>query len=261
VCPRNAGSLRSRFGCPSVLLGLSEAEVFERMTTKIMLVDDHRIMREGIKRFLQNSTDLIVTGEADSGADCLRLCEVNKPDVVVMAIGLPDLSGIEVTAKLSRLRPEIKVLILSMYDDQYSVLAAIEAGARGFVLKRASDSGELRDAIHTVASGGFHLSPQVADNLFMRIRAGGPDSQANTPVMKMISARERQVFLLVAEGKTNKEIAVLLQLALHTVRSYRKSLMTKLEVHNVASLTRLALASGLVHRPTPVAETRKKWES
>jgi DNA-binding NarL/FixJ family response regulator len=228
------------------------------MSKKLIIVDDHAIMRDGIKAILRNSPEFTIAGEADNGADCLRLCEASKPDLVVMDIGLPDRDGIEITVELRRRYPATKVLILSMYDDEQSIFRAVQAGARGYVLKKASDSGDLRHALQTVASGGFYLSPCAADKLYGRIRAGGAEDQAESSFLERLSARERQVFRLIAEGKTSKEAAVVLQLGVQTVRSYRKTLMSKLEVHNVANLTQLALACGLVHHPGPVSETQKE---
>jgi len=219
-----------------------------------MLVDDHGIMRDGIKALLQRNPEFIIAGEVGSGEECLRVYNVHKPDLVVMDIGLPGLDGIDITAELKRRHPAAKVLILSMYDDDYTVFRAIQAGARGFALKRASDIGDLRDALQTVASGGFYLGSCVPDKLFGRIQASGAQNGANLPLLERLSARERQVFRLIAEGKTSKEVATFLNLTVQTIRSYRKTLMSKLEVHNVASITKLALACGLVNNPASASE-------
>jgi DNA-binding NarL/FixJ family response regulator len=164
--------------------------------------------------------------------------------MVLMDIGLPGLNGIEATTEILRHSPNTKILILSMYDDEHSVVGAIRSGARAFVLKKASDA-DLLDALRTVARGGSYLSPQVSDRLLNRIQRGDLDSKAVPSSLDKLSPRELQVLRLVAEGKTSKEIAVMLDLGLQTVRSYRKTMMKKLSVNNVAGLTQLALSAGI----------------
>ena len=220
------------------------------MPYSIVLVDDHKIMRDGIKAILERSEEFLVTGEAENGTEAVRLVKQDQPDLVLMDIGLPGLSGIEVTTEVRRHSPRTKVVILSMYDDEHSVISAIRSGARGFVLKKASDN-DLVDALRTVAKGGSYLSPQVSDRLLSRIQRGDVEEKPVPSVLEGLSPRELQVLRLVAEGKTSKEVAVILNLGLQTVRSYRKTMMKKLGVSNVASLTQLALAAGVTHFPTP----------
>ena len=222
------------------------------MACDILLVDDHKIMRDGLKAILQDSREFRVVGEAETGADGVQLCRKLKPHVVLMDIGLPGLNGIEATVEMLRHVPETKVIILSMYDDEHSVVSAIRSGARAFVLKRASHS-ELVEAIRAVARGGSYLSPQVSDKLLFRIQKGNLESNAAFSALNCLSPRESQVLRLVAEGKTSKEIAVLLDLGLQTVRSYRKTMMKKLGVNNVAGLTQLAISSGLMRPQEMVA--------
>jgi DNA-binding NarL/FixJ family response regulator len=161
-----------------------------------------------------------------------------------MDIGLPGLSGVETTAEILRFHPECKIVILSMYDDENSVVGAIRSGARAFILKKASDT-DLLDAMRMVARGGAYLSPQVSDRLLNRIQKGDLEAKQAPPVLEVLSPRELQVLRMVAEGKTSKEIAVMLDLREQTVRSYRKTMMKKLGVNNVAGLTQLALSTGL----------------
>ena len=153
-------------------------------------------------------------------------------------------NGIEATTEILRHCPETRVIILSMYDDEHSVVSAIRSGARAFVLKKASDN-DLVDALRTVAKGGSYLSPQVSDRLLTRIQRGDLESKPLPSALEGLSPRELQVLRLVAEGKTSKEIAVMLALGLQTVLSYRKTMMKKLSINNVAGLTQLALAAGL----------------
>jgi DNA-binding NarL/FixJ family response regulator len=214
------------------------------MASEVLLVDDHKIMRDGIKAILKHSGDFQVVAEAEAGPEAIQICKKQHPDVVIMDIGLPGLNGIETTTEILRHSPDMKIIILSMYDDEHSVVSAIRSGARAFVLKKASDN-DLLDALRTVAKGGFYLSPQVSDRLLQRIQSGDLDSKPVPSAVEALSPRELQVLRLVAEGKTSKEIAVLLDLGLQTVRSYRKTMMKKLGVSNVAGLTQVALAAGI----------------
>jgi DNA-binding NarL/FixJ family response regulator len=222
------------------------------MSFSIVLVDDHKLVRDGIKTILERGTEFHVLGEAEDGADAVALCEKSTPDLVLMDIGLPGMNGIEATTELLRRCPGVKVVILSMYDDENSVVGAIRSGARAFVLKKASSS-ELLDALRAVARGGSYLSSQVSDRLLARIQRGDLDTRDRSP-LQTLSPRELQVLRLVAEGKTSKDIAALLNLGLQTVRSYRKTMMKKLGVNNVAGLTQLALAAGLTHWNNPDAK-------
>lgn len=214
------------------------------MPYDLLLVDDHKIMRDGIKAILGRTDDFRIVGEAESGSEAVAFCRRTPPHIVLMDIGLPGLNGVEATAEILRHCPEVKIIVLSMHDDEHSVVGAIRGGARAFVLKRASDS-DLLDALRTVAKGGSYLSPQVSDRLLTRIQRGDTETKPSPGVLEGLSPRELQVLRFVAEGKTSKEIAVLLDLGLQTVRTYRKTMMKKLNVNNVAGLMQLALASGL----------------
>lgn len=214
------------------------------MPFHVFLVDDHKILRDGIKAILREEGDFEVVGETDNGTDAVQHCKKLNPDVVVMDIGLQGLNGVEATTEILRHSPDTKIIILSMYDDEHSVVSAIRSGARAFVLKKASD-GDLVDALRTVAKGGFYMSPQVSEKLLVRIQRGDMEAKPVPTMLEGLSPRELQVLRLVAEGKTSKEIAVMLDLGLQTVRSYRKTMMKKLSVNNVASLTQLALSAGI----------------
>jgi DNA-binding NarL/FixJ family response regulator len=218
------------------------------MPFNVLLVDDHKIMRDGIKAILGRTDDFRVAGEAESGTEALQLVKKLKPDVILMDIELPGLNGVEATAEILRHHPEAKIVILSMYSDENSVVGAIRSGARAFILKKASDT-DLLDALRMVAKGGAYLSPQVSDRLLERIQKGDLQPKPTPSVLEGLSPREIQVLRMIAEGKTSKEIAVLLDLGLQTVRSYRKSMMKKLGVNNVAGLTQLALTTGLTQLP------------
>ena len=214
------------------------------MSISVLLVDDHKIMRDGIKTILERTQDFRIAGEAENGADAVSICKKQRPDLVLMDIGLPGMNGIEATTELLRHCPLTKVMILSMYDDENSVVAAFRAGARAFLLKKAS-SGDLLDALRTVSKGGSYLSSQVSDHLLTRIQRGDLEAKGIAGPLEGLSPREQQVLRLVAEGKTSKDIAILLDLGLQTVRTYRKTLMKKIRVTNIAGLTQVALAAGL----------------
>ncbi len=224
------------------------------MAYDVVLVDDHKLMRDGVKTILERGGEFRVVAEAESGAEAVQVCKKLKPLLVLMDIGLPGMNGIDATTEILRHCPDTRIVILSMYDDENSVVGAIRSGARGFVLKKAS-STDLLDALRTVAKGGSYLSSQVSDRLLNRIQRGDLALKSHNALLEGLSPRELQVLRLVAEGKTSKDIAVLLDLGLQTVRSYRKTMMKKLGVNNVAGLTQVALAAGLTHWNKPDADS------
>jgi DNA-binding NarL/FixJ family response regulator len=214
------------------------------MSYRVLIVEDHKIMRDGIKALLERSSEFTVVGDAETGTEAIQICTEVHPDIVLMDIGLPGLNGVESTAELLRHCPSTRVIMLSMYDDEDSVVSSIRAGARGYVVKQAS-SAELLDALRAVARGSSYLSPHVSERLLSRIRRGEAETLGRHPLLAQLTPREFQVLGLIIEGKASKEIAVILNLGVETVRSYRKTMMKKLNVNNVAGLIRVALAAGL----------------
>ncbi|MEO8027499.1 MAG: response regulator transcription factor [Bryobacteraceae bacterium] len=214
------------------------------MAFQVLLVDDHKIMRDGIKAILSRGDEFQVVAEAENGPDAVQLARKLRPDLIIMDIGLQGLNGVEATLEILRHNPESKVVILSMYDDDQAVMSATRSGARGFVLKKASDN-DLVEALRMVARGGLYFSPQVSQQLLNRIQKGDLETKPAHSVLEGLSPRELQVLRMVADGKTSKDIAVLLDLGLQTIRSYRKTMMKKLGVNNVAGLTQLAINAGL----------------
>jgi len=227
------------------------------MPARILIVDDHKILRDGLKAILRTLDEFQVIGECETGSEAVQMVRKLKPDIVIMDVAIPGINGIEATIEVLRHVPDTKILVLSMYDDEHSVVGAIRSGARAFVLKKASDT-DLIEALRAVAKGGSYLSPQVSDRLLHRIQRGDLELRPAQALIDELSPRELQVLRLVAEGKTSKEIAVMLDLGLQTVRSYRKTMMKKLNVNNVAGLTQLALSAGLTRFPQPVAATNSR---
>ena len=220
------------------------------MAIDVLLVEDHLVVRQSIRAVLERGEEFTVSGEVENGTEAIQFCRKTPPSLVLMDVSMPGLNGIEATTEIVRHCPNTKVVVLSGYDDEVSVMNAIKAGARGYILKRASLT-DMLEAIRTVARGGSYLSPQVSDRLLRRIQTGNTNSPSNSPILQGLSPREVQVLRLVAEGKSSKEIAGVLNLELETVRSYRKTMMKKLGVNNAATLTKVAVSAGL----TPV-ETR-----
>jgi DNA-binding NarL/FixJ family response regulator len=215
------------------------------MPYRVLIVEDHKIMRDGIKALLDRSGEFTVVSDVETGPEAIQICTAIRPDIVLMDIGLPGLNGVDSTAELLRHCPATRVIMLSMYDDEDSVVSSIRAGARGYVVKQAS-SAELLEALRTVARGSSYLSPHVSERLLSRIRRGELETMGRHPLLAQLTPREFQVLGLIIEGKASKEIAVILNLGVETVRSYRKTMMKKLNVNNVAGLIRVALAAGLV---------------
>ncbi len=195
---------------------------------------------------LQRGGDFEVVGEVGSGAAAIQFCRDFAPDIVVMDLSLPGgLNGIDTTAEVLRFRPSAKIVVLSMHDDEQHVLGAVRAGARGFILKSAS-LADLVDALRSIAKGGSSFSPEVSDVLLTRFQRGNLESSAPSSALGGLSPRELQVLRMVAGGKSSKEVATALGLEVETIRTYRKTMMRKVGVNNVASLTMLALAEGLL---------------
>jgi DNA-binding NarL/FixJ family response regulator len=206
---------------------------------KILLAEDHTIVRQGLKLILAAHSDLEVIGEAANGREAVELAASLKPDIVLMDVAMPELNGIEATRRIVQDSPRLRVLVLSMHKEAVYVREILKAGARGYILKDAIDT-ELVNAVRSVARGDGYISPAVSGALLNDYR------QNVTDPLDLLSSREREVLQLIAEGKTNKEIAVRLNLSVYTVDSHRSKLMEKLNLHNTGELVRFAVKSGLV---------------
>lgn len=211
--------------------------------TRIVIADDHAVVREGIRHVLGASPDFEVVGEAGTGREAVRLTEAHKPDVVVLDISMPDGGGLDVVGRVRQSAPASRVLVLSIHDDERYVRESVRAGANGY-LRKDSTPAELRDAVRAVHRGESYFSPAIAERLAAAER-GAPEGEG-PPAGRLaaLTPRERDVMRGIVEGLTNKEIAARLEISTRTVESHRESLMQKLGVRNVAALTRLALEEG-----------------
>jgi two-component system response regulator NreC len=205
---------------------------------KILVADDHAIVRQGLKLILSAQPDLQVVGEAANGREAVELAEKLRPDIVLMDVAMPELNGIEATRKMVESNSRIRILVLSMHKESVYVREILRAGARGYILKDAIDS-ELLSAVRSVARGDGYISPAVSGALIDNFQKSG------NPV-DSLSPREREVLQLIAEGKTNKEVATKLNLSVYTVDSHRGKIMEKLNLHSTGELVRFAMKNGLV---------------
>ena len=212
------------------------------MSIRILLVDDHQMMRDGLRSVLDLEDDLDVVGEAGNGYQALEMARTRRPDVIVMDIGMKDLNGIEATRQIIAQNPRSKVIGLSTHSSEPYVVSMLEAGACGYVLKDAAVD-EMRRAIRVVAAGKHYLSPEVAGTVVASsLRGPSPEGDSAPAVL---APRERQILQLLAEGHTSSEIARQLHIATTTVDSHRRNIMRKLDLHSVAALTKYAIREGL----------------
>ena len=208
---------------------------------RLLIVDDHPIVRRGISMCLSHREQMEVVGEAADGREAIRLTREIQPDIVLMDIDMPQMNGLVVTEVLHRELPKVKVLILSMHGNTDYVLRIIQSGARGFILKEAP-AEELVRAIEIVQSGDAYFSPDVARVALNRFVQTGNRAQDEMP----LTNREREVLTFIADGFSNKEIACQLGVGVRTVETHRERIMRKLDIHTIAGLTRYALSKGLV---------------
>jgi DNA-binding NarL/FixJ family response regulator len=208
---------------------------------RVLVVDDHMIVRTGIRHVLESEAEFEVVGEAASGTEALALTSQLHPDVVVLDISMPGVTGLEVAGRLRANSPKTRVLILSMHDHAEYVLESVRAGAHGYLLKDTA-AAELRDAIRAICQGESYFSPPVASRLSAAVR----QERVTQGGLEQLTGREREVLLGIARGSTNKEIAGQLGISHRTVETHRESLMRKLQLRTVAELTRFALGAGLV---------------
>jgi len=209
---------------------------------KILLVDDHKLMREGLRMLLEKLGQITIVGEADNGVTAVRMARDLKPDLVLMDIAMPDLNGIEATRRIMTEAPGVKVIALSMHADKRFVRHMFAAGAAGYVLK-GSAFEEVAAAIKTVAAGRIYISPKITDQVLAEYvkQLIKPSAGAESP----LSGREREVLQILAEGKSSRKIAERLHVSVTTVDTHRKHIMDKLGFRSIAELTKYAIREGL----------------
>lgn len=217
------------------------------MSIRVMLADDHRIMREALRSVLEQEPDIEVVAEAADGIEALRLADENAPDLVVMDIGMPGLDGIEVTRQLLKSHPAVKVVALSTYSDRRIAARMMEAGASGYVIK-AAGSDELVRAMRTAVRGEIYLCPEIAGLMADagRLRSGEQRRERKRPHERRLGQREREVLQLLSDGNTADQIATRLNIATTTVEAHQRNIMRKLDVHSAAQLTTYAILHGLI---------------
>lgn len=208
------------------------------MPLKILLADDHEIVRQGLKVLLERE-GMTVIAEVPDGLEAVRACEKQTPDVCVLDLSMPNLNGIDAAREITKRNPRTKVVLLTMHTEDHLILESLRAGVTGYVLKtRAAD--ELIQSIRAVSRGDMHLTPSISRTVVQAFLSK-TDIQTRT-----ISDRERQVLQLVAEGRTTKEVAVMLGISIKTAESHRSNLMEKLDIHETAGLVRYAIRNGII---------------
>lgn len=211
---------------------------------RILIADDHTLLRQGLRRILESRPDFTIVAEAGSGLEAIELARQHQPDVAIVDVAMKELNGIEATAALLRCSPRTAVLILSMYSDERYVMRAVKAGARGYLLKDSVEEDLIR-AILLIQRGTAFFSPTVA-RLFQDTHSRLSQATQVEDRYDLLTERERQVYQLLAEGNSNKEIATRLNLSLHTVETHRARIMEKLDIHGAAELVLSAVRRGLV---------------
>jgi DNA-binding NarL/FixJ family response regulator len=214
----------------------------EKSGIRVVLSDDHALVRQGFRRILEDEPGITVVAEGGNGAQAVELAKQHKPDVVVLDMAMPDMNGVQAARMILRDRPQTRVLILSMYADEQYVRSALDAGVAGYILKNALDN-DLTRAVRAVAAGQQYLSPELSAIVIKALQGKGTESD---DPWDQLTEREKQVLQLIAHGKSNKEIAGVLGLSVNTVAVHRANLMSTLKVHKAAELVLYAVKKGLV---------------
>lgn len=212
----------------------------------IVIAEDHTILREGLKALLSSQQDLKVVGEAGDGLEAIRCVQSHHPDLILLDLSMPRMTGLDAIKEIKRVNTDTKIIVLTVHRTEEYILATLQAGADGYVLKDAH-STELMTAIRHVLDGRRYLSPSISGTIIDGLLQGKKASAIRSS-WETLTQREREILKLVAEGHKNKEIADLLCISLKTVEKHRANLMEKLDLHNVASLTALAAEKGLINR-------------
>ena len=211
---------------------------------RVLLAEDHTLVRQGFRRILEDDPKVTVVGEARTGLEAIEQCRTLRPDVVVMDLSMPDLGGLEATAEILKADPAVKILILSMYSNDAYIRKAFELGAKGYMLKNALEL-DLNRAVKALAEGEAYFSPAISHVVLESMKAGSFRDSTQEPYERL-TLREKEVLQLIAQGKSNKEIAVLLNISVNTVAVHRARLMETLGLHRTAELVLYAVKKGLV---------------
>ncbi|HLI84387.1 MAG TPA: response regulator transcription factor [Bryobacteraceae bacterium] len=214
------------------------------MNFRVLIADDHGIVRQGLRALLEKSPEIAVVGEASDGREAVRLAAELHPNIVVMDIAMPMLNGVDATSQILGRDPEIKVIILSMHSDESYILRALSAGAKGYLLKDSAE-GDILPAVQTVAKGRPYFSPVIASTLLDEYLQTMKKNKVRDSY-DLLTEREKEVLQLLAEGKSNKEVAGLLNLSPYTIESHRTSLMQKLNLHNTAEIVLYAVRKNII---------------
>ncbi|MCL5005307.1 MAG: response regulator transcription factor [Acidobacteria bacterium] len=220
------------------------ASVNPEKKIRVFLAEDHILVRQGFRRLLEDDPRIEVVGEASTGLSAIEQCAKIKPEVVVMDLLMPEIGGLEATAEILKANADTKVLILSMYSNPAYVRKAIEVGAKGYILKDAIDV-DLPQAVVAVAQGGAFMSPAISNLVLEGLKTGSMQSSAQDPYERL-TLREKEVLQLIAQGKSNKEIAALLDISINTVAVHRARLMDTLGFHRTAELVLYAVKKGII---------------
>jgi len=212
------------------------------MSIRVLLADDHRIMREGLRSLIERESDMEVVAEAADGRRTVRLAQELSPDVALVDISMPELNGIEATGQITSTDADVKVLALSMHSEEHFIMGMLRAGASGYLLKDCA-ADELCSAIRTVISDETYLSPKAASVVISDYRRELSDVKSARS--SGLTAREREVLQLVTEGDTSKKIAAQLDVSVKTIQAHRQQIMDKLGIHSVAGLTKYAIQKGI----------------
>jgi DNA-binding NarL/FixJ family response regulator len=211
---------------------------------RVLLAEDHTLVRQGFRRILEDDPRITVVGEARTGLEAIDQCKELKPDVVVMDLSMPELGGLEATAEVLKANPQIKIVILSMYSNEAYVRKAFELGAKGYILKNAIEV-DLTRAVMALAEGQAYFSPGISHIVLESMKAGTFQGTSQDPYERL-TLREKEVLQLIAQGKSNKEIATLLNISVNTVAVHRARVMETLDLHRTAELVLFAVKKGLI---------------
>lgn len=213
------------------------------MKIRTMLLEDHKMVRQGLVALLQDASDIEIVGEAGDGITAVEVAKTHQPDVALLDISMPGMNGLEAAQKIREVSPQTKLLFLTMYADDEYIIQALRFGGTGYVLKDA-DAGTLIDAVRRVRRGEAYLSPEVSQTIIRRVINDEPEVYGDGH--ENLTIRERQILQLIAESRTNRDIGERLKISIKTVQTHRANLMNKLDIHDQTTLVKYAIRHGLV---------------